>query len=233
MKGRLLTCTRPSAHTSGVKIKINQSLSEEDILSLLMDFDALKSVHRAGNSNFYILTPVVKLQLPGGEEVDGDEMDEDDLDDDSEDEDEDENENEEGEDDEDEEGDDEDDDGEETEEDEDEESDDDKDDDKSRGCLSDVSASFSDDNSSVEVTSTKDLGNVIVQFYDESIERFEDLNGEQEVISGTGENEGKCIVAVWIKSGCNSSGDGPGYGQFIENENLDVNCEEMEDDGGD
>jgi Flp pilus assembly protein TadG len=70
-------------------------------------------------------------------------------------------------------------------------------------------------NNSVYVTSTKDLSNVVLEFADGSHQKFEGLKGYTGTFSGTGLNDGKEIVGVWIKSGCNSSSDGPGYGERL------------------
>jgi hypothetical protein len=69
---------------------------------------------------------------------------------------------------------------------------------------------------SVYVTSTKDLSNVVLEFADGSEpQKFEGLSGYTGTFSGPGDNAGKEIVGVWIKSGCNKSNDGPGYGEYI------------------
>ena len=65
---------------------------------------------------------------------------------------------------------------------------------------------------SVYVTSTKDLSNIVLQFSDGSVERFEDFNDE----STTGTFQGSRnlpIYKVWVKSGTNDSGEGHGYGE--------------------
>jgi hypothetical protein len=69
----------------------------------------------------------------------------------------------------------------------------------------------------VWVTSTKDLSNVVLSFCDGTTQKFDDLSGHRRKLSGTGENRWKEICCVWIKSGCNSRGDGPGYGEKILN----------------
>lgn len=68
----------------------------------------------------------------------------------------------------------------------------------------------------VRCNSTKDLSNVVLEFSDGSRERFEGLNGLSAEFKGTGANAGKKVTAVWIKSGSNHSGDGPGYGERVE-----------------
>ncbi len=69
---------------------------------------------------------------------------------------------------------------------------------------------------SVYVTSTKDLSNVVLNFEDGTHQKFEGLSGYTGTFAGTGENAGKAVVGVWIKSGSYLSGDGPGYGEYLE-----------------
>ena len=75
---------------------------------------------------------------------------------------------------------------------------------------------------SVSVSSTKDLSNVVLVFTDGTTQRFEDLTGQSGTFAGTGEFEGKTIETVYVKSGNNKSGDGPGYGE--EFTNTATNC---------
>jgi len=82
------------------------------------------------------------------------------------------------------------------------------------GAVTSPDASYSQ---SVYVTSTKDLSNVVLEFADGTHQKFEGLSGYTGTFQGTGGNEGKEVVGVWIKSGCNSSGDGPGYGERVDN----------------
>lgn len=70
---------------------------------------------------------------------------------------------------------------------------------------------------SVYVTSTKDLSNVVLKFNDGTVQKFEGLSGYTGTFEGTGEHLGKEIIGVWIKSGCNSSGEGSGYGELLLN----------------
>jgi major membrane immunogen (membrane-anchored lipoprotein) len=58
----------PSGQSSGVKLKINMSVSEGILYKLLLDFDVAKSVHAAGNAGKYILKPVIRtvLEAQGG-----------------------------------------------------------------------------------------------------------------------------------------------------------------------
>ena len=72
---------------------------------------------------------------------------------------------------------------------------------------------------SVYVTSTKDLSNVVLEFEDGSHQKFEPLTGYSGTFTGTGEHAGKTVVGVWIKSGSYQSDEGPGYGEYISNSN--------------
>ncbi|MEX1190504.1 MAG: hypothetical protein WEA99_00930 [Brumimicrobium sp.] len=92
-------------------------------------------------------------------------------------------------------------------------------------CMPQVGASFTNDHHSVTATSTKDLSNVVLKFSDGTTQKFENLSGSSITLSGTGANSGKCITGVWVKSGCNQSGDGPGYGEWVENTDYDNECE--------
>ncbi len=78
------------------------------------------------------------------------------------------------------------------------------------------------DHTAVYVTSTKDLSNVVLDFGPDEDgnprhQKFEPLSGYTGNFEGTGEYEGLDIVGVWIKSGCNHSDDGPGYGEYVGN----------------
>lgn len=92
-------------------------------------------------------------------------------------------------------------------------------------CLPSVSAQFSDDHKSVTANSDKDLSNVVLKYYDGTTQKFDGLSGLSQAFSGTNNHADKCIEGLWIKSGCNQSGDGPGYGEWIANTDFDGNCE--------
>ena len=77
--------------------------------------------------------------------------------------------------------------------------------------------SASTGSTSVYVTSTKDLSNVVLHFEDGTHQKFEGLSGYSGTFAGTGEHAGKTVIGVWIKSGCYTSGDGPGYGEYVAN----------------
>lgn len=64
----------------------------------------------------------------------------------------------------------------------------------------------------VYVESSKNLSNVVVQYSDGTTQKYDNLSGKTGVF-GSG---AKTITRVWVKSGCNDSGDGPGYGERFE-----------------
>jgi hypothetical protein len=69
---------------------------------------------------------------------------------------------------------------------------------------------------SVSVTSTKDLSNVVLEFSGGNRQKFDGLSGTTGTFAGTGSNASKRINKVWVKSGTNDSGEGPGYGERFE-----------------
>ncbi|MEQ8477434.1 MAG: PKD domain-containing protein, partial [Fulvivirga sp.] len=92
-------------------------------------------------------------------------------------------------------------------------------------CEAEVSAVFADDNLSVTANSTKDLSNVVIKYCDESTEKYDDLSGNSQTFTSE-----IIIIGIWIKSGCNLSDDGSGFGEYIENVNWDGSCDDDEDD---
>ncbi len=50
----------PSAQQSGLKLKINAEIESNRTYTLLLDFDASRSIVRAGNSGKYLLKPVIR-----------------------------------------------------------------------------------------------------------------------------------------------------------------------------
>ncbi|HSC55538.1 MAG TPA: DUF4382 domain-containing protein [Phnomibacter sp.] len=61
--------TTPSAQQSGLKVQIHQDVTGGNLYRLILDFDAGKSVVKAGNSGKYILKPVLRVlsfQSSGG-----------------------------------------------------------------------------------------------------------------------------------------------------------------------
>lgn len=89
-----------------------------------------------------------------------------------------------------------------------------------KGCIPKyVSANFH--GTSVTCTSAKDIGSVVLEFEDGVHQLWDGLSGYEGTFYGTGDNANKYIVGVWIKSGCNFSGDGPGYGEYFRNPGAD------------
>jgi hypothetical protein len=85
------------------------------------------------------------------------------------------------------------------------------------GCRPHIDVTFHAEGTSVYVVSTKDLSNVVLEFADGVKYKFNNLNqGKTGTFQGIGANAGKQIVGVWVKSGCNASGDGPGYGERFD-----------------
>lgn len=77
------------------------------------------------------------------------------------------------------------------------------------------------DCTSIDVVSSMDISNVVLQF-DGSTQRFEDLPERRTgTFAGTGDHAGAVITTAWIKSGNNVSGDGPGYGERFDFDDLD------------
>lgn len=82
-----------------------------------------------------------------------------------------------------------------------------------QGCESYVTATFDGCDDCVDVTSCKELSNVVLLLCDSTEYKFDGLSG----YSGTFcSPDGQDILGVWIKSGCYQSGDGPGYGYYLE-----------------
>ncbi|MFG0331882.1 MAG: pilus assembly protein TadG-related protein [Maioricimonas sp. JB049] len=86
-----------------------------------------------------------------------------------------------------------------------------------RGCRPTIEVTFAADTTSVYIESSKDLSNVVLEFEDGTQYKFDNLNqGKTGTFQGLGDNAGKTIETVWVKSGCNHSGDGPGYGERFD-----------------
>lgn len=91
-------------------------------------------------------------------------------------------------------------------------------------CKPTVRASFTSNAKSVTATSSMDLTNVVLKYYDGQEQMFQNLSGKTTSLSGTGANAGKCITGVWIKSGCNTSTDGTNYGEYVANTGYSSQC---------
>lgn len=83
-----------------------------------------------------------------------------------------------------------------------------------------------------EVTSCKDLSNVVLLFTDNTFQKFDGLTAKQGTFSGTGANDGKEIARVYVKSGCFQSGDGPGWGLRFDTSCNDDNTVTVPGTGG-
>ncbi len=89
--------------------------------------------------------------------------------------------------------------------------------DPTKRCKPQISVTFTGGGTSVYIESSKDLSNVVLEFEDGTNYKFDNLNqGQTGTFEGIGENAGKIISGVWVKSGCNKSGDGPGYGERFD-----------------
>ena len=56
-----IALTTPSAEQSGLKVQIHQDVDGGQLYKLILDFDAAKSIVKAGNSGKYILKPVIRV----------------------------------------------------------------------------------------------------------------------------------------------------------------------------
>jgi len=59
--GDTLVLTTPSAQQTGLKVLVNQTVTGGMLYRLTIDFDAARSVIKAGNSGKYILKPVLRI----------------------------------------------------------------------------------------------------------------------------------------------------------------------------
>lgn len=93
-------------------------------------------------------------------------------------------------------------------------------------CTPTVSATFSGDKLSTTASSDKALINVILNLDDGTTQLITDVTGMSGTFSATGEKEGRCIVGVWIRSGCNISAAGEPFGDYVANPGWDGLCED-------
>lgn len=59
--GEVVNLTTPSGQTSGVKLQVNAELEQDVTYTMLLDFDAAKSVVPRGNTGQYNLKPVIRV----------------------------------------------------------------------------------------------------------------------------------------------------------------------------
>jgi len=71
--GEKIPLKTPSAQQSGLKIQIQQNVTGGTLYRLILDFDAGKSIVKAGNSGQYILKPVIRVLsfVPSGGNISG------------------------------------------------------------------------------------------------------------------------------------------------------------------
>jgi hypothetical protein len=71
--GEKIALETPSAQQSGLKVQIHQDVAGGDLYRLILDFDAGKSIVKAGNSGKYLLKPVLRVIsfVPSGGSVKG------------------------------------------------------------------------------------------------------------------------------------------------------------------
>ncbi|MEX1224468.1 MAG: VWA domain-containing protein [Pirellulales bacterium] len=90
-----------------------------------------------------------------------------------------------------------------------------KGDEPTKGSEPQIYVTYKDDK--VFVESSKDLSNVVLRYSNGATQKFDSLNvGKNHTFAGTGYNSGRTIYRVWVKSGNNASGDGPGYGEKFD-----------------
>jgi hypothetical protein len=83
-----------------------------------------------------------------------------------------------------------------------------------------IKAQFSADGKKVIVTSTdKEISNIVVKYDGAPDYKYDNLKGMSYTIT----SDQYVILGVWVKAGDNASGDGPGYGEYIENLNSGEN----------
>lgn len=69
--GQRIDLTTPSAQQSGLKLKIDKPLNPGIAYDLVIDFDAARSIVKAGNSGKYILKPVLRVVAEESATVEG------------------------------------------------------------------------------------------------------------------------------------------------------------------
>lgn len=98
------------------------------------------------------------------------------------------------------------------------------------GRYADIEVTWSDDCSTVTVDSTKELSNIVVRLDGALDDGSEDDKTEYGGGVYTVDLDATDITVVWVKSGANASGDGPGYGERFE---LPEDCDGFRGDNDD
>jgi hypothetical protein len=97
----------------------------------------------------------------------------------------------------------------------------------SPGSLTTIHVEFTCD--SITVYTCKDLSNVVIEVADGERQRVEGLNGQ---VNSFSVPVGQTITGVWVKSGNNKSGDGPGYGERFDAPEQDCDPPQAGSGGG-
>ena len=71
--GDTIELKTPSGQTSGLKVQVHQDMTGGILYRLVLDFDAGKSIVKAGNSGNFILKPVIRILslVPSGGNIQG------------------------------------------------------------------------------------------------------------------------------------------------------------------
>ena len=71
--GQKIALKTPSGQESGLKVQVHQDVSGGILYRLILDFDAGRSIIKAGNSGNYLLKPVLRIfsLLPSGGDIQG------------------------------------------------------------------------------------------------------------------------------------------------------------------
>lgn len=93
------------------------------------------------------------------------------------------------------------------------------------GCDAENTVTFKGDCKRIDVSSCKDLSNVVLVYEDCSWQKFDGLTQKSGTFAGTGSNDGKFISHVYIKSGCHKSGEGPGFGRRFDGPCVNLTCQ--------
>ena len=72
-EGEQIALKTPSGQESGLKVQIHQEVSGGILYRLILDFDAGRSIIKAGNSGKYLLKPVLRILsfIPSGGDIQG------------------------------------------------------------------------------------------------------------------------------------------------------------------
>lgn len=97
---------------------------------------------------------------------------------------------------------------------------------KEEDCNPEISVSFADDHKNVDVTSNKEITNVILNLNNGTTMVVEDIDEFTGSFEPIGTSLGACIVGVWVRSGCNVGAAGEPYGEYFPNPKWDGICGE-------